>query len=99
MRRAVIITARRRTPEETGRLYGLSKRRTKQIIDMVEKSLAKRGYAHLYYGRSSANRNGERTLATYPAERKADGGQAQKKTKSGAAPRTTRKRAKAKPAH
>ncbi|HYL85580.1 MAG TPA: hypothetical protein VE263_15195 [Candidatus Angelobacter sp.] len=38
MRKPVIITAPRLTPEETGRLYGLSKRRTKQIIDMVEKS-------------------------------------------------------------
>ena len=45
MRKPVTISAPRLTPEETGRLYGLSKRRTKQIIDMVEKSLAKRSYA------------------------------------------------------
>jgi len=58
MRRRVIITAPRLTPEETGRLYGVSKRRTKHIIDMVEKSLAKKGYLSLYYNVSSANKNG-----------------------------------------
>jgi len=70
MRRPVIITAPPTTPEETGRLYGVSKRRTKQIIDMVEKSLAKKGYLSLYYDGSSAN-NGARKNGPQSQEVKA----------------------------
>ncbi len=64
MRKPVILTGRRLTPEETGRLYGLSKRRTKELIEMVEKSLAKRSYSHLYYGSSSDNKNGDLRAST-----------------------------------
>ncbi|HEV2197972.1 MAG TPA: hypothetical protein VGR55_20475 [Candidatus Acidoferrum sp.] len=58
MRKPVILTGPRITPKETAQLYGLSKRHAKQLIDMVEKSLAKRSYSHLYYGSSSDNKNG-----------------------------------------
>jgi hypothetical protein len=91
MRKPVIITAPRLTPEETGRLYGLSKRRTKQIIDMVEKSLAKRSYSHLYYDISSANRNGNLKANTR--------GRTTRKAKSSRAARCTSKRARAKISH
>lgn len=89
MRKPVVITGRRRTPQEAGRLYGLSKRRTKQIIDMVEKSLASRSYSHLYYDISSANRNGNLKANTR--------GRTKRKAKSSTAPRRKSKRAKATP--
>jgi hypothetical protein len=89
MRKPVIITGRRLTPEESGRLYGLSKRHTKQIIDMVEKSLAKRSYSHLYYDTSSANRNGNLKANTR--------GRTTAKAKSSRATPAKSKRAKAKP--
>jgi hypothetical protein len=89
MRKPVIITGRRLTPEESGRLYGLSKRRTKQIIDMVEKSLAKRSYSHLYYDTPSANKNGNLKVNT--------SGRTTPKAKSGRATPAKSKRAKAKP--
>jgi hypothetical protein len=91
MRKPVIISAPRLTPEETGRLYGLSKRRTKQIIDMVEKSLAKRSHDHLDYDISSANKNGN--LKANPR------GRTTRKAKSSKASRRTRKRATVKISH
>ena len=84
MRKPVILTGRKLTPEETGRLYGLSKRRTKQLIDMVEKSLAKRSYSHLYYDSSSDNKNGD-------LKRNARG-RTTRKTKASPAPRRKSKR-------
>jgi hypothetical protein len=91
MRKPVILTGRRLTPEESGRLYGLSKRHTKQIIDMVEKSLAKRSYSLLYYDTSSANKNGDVKVNTR--------GRKTRKAKSSTAPRSKSKRAKAKTSH
>ena len=88
MRRPVIITAPPLTPEDTGRLYGLSKRRMKEISDMIEKSLAKRSYAHLYYGSSSANKNGARKPGLQAQGLKANvRGQAKRKAKSNAGAR------------
>ena len=91
MRKPVVITGRRSTPKELGRLYGLPKRRTKQLIDMVEKSLAKRTYAHLYYGSSSDNKNGN-----LKANHR---GRTTRKAKTSAAPRKKSKRARAKTSH
>ena len=88
-RKPAIITGPRLTPEEAGQLYGLSKRRTKQIIDMVEKSLAKRSYSHLYYDTSSANKNGNLKAKTR--------GPATRKAKSSTSPRRKSKRAKTTP--
>lgn len=89
MRKPVILTGRRLTPEESGQLYGLSKRRTKQIIDMVEKSLAKRSYSHLYYATSSANKNGNVKANTR--------GRTTARAKSNRTTTAKSKRAKAKP--
>jgi hypothetical protein len=88
MRKPVVITGRRSTPEELGQLYGLSKRRTKQLIDMVEKSLAKRSFAHLYYGSSSDNKNGN-VKANHR-------GRTTRKAKASTAPRKKSKRARIK---
>jgi hypothetical protein len=91
MRKPVVITGRRSTPEELGQLYGLSKRRTKQLIDMVEKSLAKRSYAHLYYGSSSDNKNGN-VKANHRVR-------TTRKAQTSTAPRKKSKRARAKTSH
>lgn len=91
MRKPVVITAPRITPQETARLYGLSKRRTKQLINMVEKSLAKRSYSHLYYGSSSDNKNGDLKANTR--------GQTTKKAKASTARRRKPQRARGKASH
>lgn len=44
MRRPVVITAPFATPEDVARIYGIPKRRAKQLRRMVEESLAKKGY-------------------------------------------------------
>jgi hypothetical protein len=44
MRGPFIITAPFATPEDTARLYGIPKRRAKELRKMVEDSLAKKGY-------------------------------------------------------
>ena len=90
MRKPVILTGRRLTPEETGQLYGLSKRRTRELIDMVEKSLAKRSYSHLYYGSSSDNKNGDLKASTR--------GRTTRKAKS-STPRRKPQRARGKASH
>jgi hypothetical protein len=87
MRKPVILTGRVITPQETARLYGLSKRHAKQLIDMVEKSLAKRTYSHLYYNSSSDNKNGSLKAKTR--------GRTTKRAKSSTAPRGKSKRAQA----
>lgn len=91
MRKPVILTGRRITPEETARLYGLSKRHAKQLIDMVEKSLAKRSYSHLYYGSSSDNKNGNLKATAR--------GQTTRKAKSSTPPRRKSSRARRKSSH
>lgn len=91
MRKPVVITAPRITPKETARLYGLSKRRTKQLIDMVEKSLAKRSYSHLYYDGSSDNKNGDLKASTR--------GRTTRKAKSSTVPRRKSQSARPRASH
>lgn len=91
MRKPVVITAPRITPKETARLYGLSKRRTKELIEMVEKSLAKRSYSHLYYDSSSDNKNGDLKATTR--------GRTTRKAKSSTAQRSKSQRARGKASH
>src|SRR6266849_366313 len=91
MRKRVILTGPRITPEETARLYGLSKRHAKRLIDMVEKSLAKRSYSHLYYGSLSGNKNGDLQANAR--------GQKTRKTKSSTPPRRKSPRARRKSSH
>lgn len=91
MRKPVVITAPRITPQETARLYGLSKRRTRELIEMVEKSLAKRSYSHLYYDSSSDNKNGDLKANTR--------GRTSRKAKASTAPRRKSQRARRKVSH
>lgn len=91
MRKRVILTGRPMTPEETAKLYGLSKRHAKQLIDMVEKNLAKRSYSHLYYDSSSGNKNGDSQANAR--------GQTTRKTKSSTARRRKSPRASRNSSH
>jgi len=91
MRKRVILTGRRITPEETAQMYGLSKRHAKQLIDMVERNLAKRSYSHLYYGSPSGTKNGDLQANAR--------GQTTRKTKSSTARRRKSPRARRKSSH
>lgn len=58
MRRPVVITAPWGTPEETARTYGIPKRRAEELRQMVEESLAKKGYIVESYKDSTSSKNG-----------------------------------------
>lgn len=96
MRRPATITAPFGTPEESARLYKIPKRRAKKIIEMVKKSLAKKGYFSLYYDGSSANKNGAKSLAPRSPRLKAKArARTTGKAKSSVASRRKPRRAKA----
>jgi len=94
MRRPILLTGPRSTPETTARLYGISKRRAKQLTEMVEKSLAKRSYAHLYYDSSPESKNGAPGNGTRGQKLKAKNrGRAKSKAPSNGSSRARRKAA------
>jgi hypothetical protein len=66
MRESYSITTPFVTPEETARILGVPARRAKQLIKMVEESLAKKGVRGPANGKSgSASKNGMGTRAVH----------------------------------
>jgi hypothetical protein len=95
MRRPVVITAPWGTPEETARTYGIPKRRAEELRQMVEESLAKKGYIVATYKDSTASKNGagNRASRSHRLEVRAN---TKVRSKSGKASRRKTTRAKAK---
>ena len=58
MRRPATITTPFATAEETARFLGVPARRAKELIQMVEESLAKKGYPSANGRSSTAGKNG-----------------------------------------
>lgn len=58
MRRSVLIKTPYPTPEETARVYGISKRRAKELRKIVEESLARRVSFYENGAGSSSSKNG-----------------------------------------
>jgi len=97
MRRPVVITAPFATQEDVARIYGLPKRRAKELRKMVEESLAKKGYLIKTRKDSTATGNGTGNRASGSHRlRMTVRANAKVKSKSGNASRRKTARAKAK---
>jgi len=102
MRRPVLITTPYPTPEETARLYGISKRRAATLRKLVEESLAKKGYFGKNGSGSAASSTGQNGVVRKKSDAKKSPATTARKirgTKPRSASRRKLTRGKAKSSH